>query len=71
LTIPSRKLGSKVLTVIVGTGEHKREFAVHEGLITASSEFFRKAMSGTYMPRGLPHFVMRNIWRPLWLSFTD
>ncbi|KAF2443929.1 hypothetical protein P171DRAFT_444192 [Karstenula rhodostoma CBS 690.94] len=48
----SKQLGGKVLTVVVGDGDSKREFVVHEELICESSEFFRGAMSGEWKEAG-------------------
>ncbi|KAJ4291018.1 hypothetical protein N0V90_010214 [Kalmusia sp. IMI 367209] len=44
----SKQLSGKVLTVAVGESEKKHDFVVHEELICESSEFFRKAMSGSW-----------------------
>jgi hypothetical protein len=41
-----------VLTVVVGEGDGKREFVVHEELICESSDFFRGAMSGEWKEAG-------------------
>ncbi|KAF2650755.1 hypothetical protein K491DRAFT_761531 [Lophiostoma macrostomum CBS 122681] len=39
---------STILTVIVGSPPKQRSFAVHEGVICARSDFFRRAMNGDW-----------------------
>lgn len=43
-----RQLGGKAITAVVGQGDNKRDFIVHEELICESSEFFRKALAGNW-----------------------
>ncbi|KAI4693273.1 uncharacterized protein J4E88_001644 [Alternaria novae-zelandiae] len=40
---------SKLITVVVGEAPDQRHFSVHEGLICARSEFFRRAMNGKWI----------------------
>jgi hypothetical protein len=37
-----------MLTVLVGDGDDKHDFTVHEDVICGCSEFFRKAMNGKW-----------------------